>query len=122
MKHNSGRREEERRMKGETSEPEKPHESTRGREAPHYCDGAGARAARYRRAPEPVSRGGCTALRQAHGQALTPRTRRCNSGYALLRVLREHHRVVLRIHYPVTQRQVWLVVQARVLNPERRAI
>jgi hypothetical protein len=67
-------------MKGETSEPEKPHESTRGRVAPDYCNGAGARAARYRRAPEPVSRGGCTALQQAHGQALTPHTRRRNGG------------------------------------------
>src|SRR5688500_11060730 len=107
-------------MKGETSEPEKPHESTRGRMAPDYCNGAGARAARYRRAPEPVSRGGCTALQQAHGQALTPHTRQRNGGYALLRVLREYHRVVLRVHYPVTQRQVWLVVPARGLNPERR--
>src|SRR3712207_9397339 len=115
MTHNSGSREEERRIKAEISEPEKPHKGTRGRVAPDHRDGAGARAARYSRAPEPGSRGGCTALGQAHGYTLISRTRRRNGGYALLRVL--------RIHTPVPQRQVWLVALARVLNPrseERR--
>src|ERR671917_1337462 len=114
MTHNSGRREEERRIEAEISEPEKPHKGTRGRAAPDHRDGAGARAARYRRAPEPGSEGGCKSLGQAHGKTLIPRTRRRNGDHALLRVL--------RIHTPVPQGHVWLAALARVLNPERRAV
>jgi hypothetical protein len=51
--HNSGRREEVRRIKAETSEPEEPHKGTRGRVATYHRGGAGARAAHHRRAPAP---------------------------------------------------------------------
>src|SRR5215208_4240467 len=122
MTHNSGCREEERRIKAKTSESEKPHKGTRGRVALDHCGGASAGAAQYRRAPEPGSGGGYTTLGQAHGQALVPRTRRRNGGYALLRVLREHHRVVKRIHHHGPRRRVWLVAPVRVLDPERRAV
>src|SRR5215213_11715118 len=87
-------------FKAKTSECEKPHKGTRGRVALDHCGGASADAARYHRAPDPGSRGSCTTLGQAYGQAHMPCTRRCNGGYALLRVLRELHRVVKRIHHP----------------------
>jgi hypothetical protein len=45
-----------------------------------------------------------------------------NGDQALLRVPREHHRVVLRGPHPGPRRQVWLVAPARVLDLERRAV
>src|SRR5215212_3409062 len=78
MIHNSGCREEERRIKAETSEPGKPHKGTRGCVAPDHRGGAGARAARHRRAPAPGSRRDCTAREQAHGRAVMPDTHRRN--------------------------------------------
>src|SRR3712207_6554838 len=98
--HNSGHREEERRIMAEASEPEKTHNGTRGRVAPDHRGGADARAARYRRAPAPGWRRDYTARGKAHAHALLPDTRRRNGGHALFRVLG---------HHPGPRRQVWLV-------------